>query len=137
MNIRSTGRLAALLPFLFLFGGITLVVFLLNPLLFSWGVDVRVLQVSNALLFLVALFSTGWMGKSFRQPGGQALLKALYGGFMIRFFILAISAFIYILVKRKQVNVPGLAGAAFFYVLYTVIEIRALRTHFKSDPKHG
>jgi hypothetical protein len=112
--------------------GITLLIVLLKDQLINQGVDLRVLHAANLLLFLVSTVSTIWMIRSFRQPDGHALLKALYGGFMIRFFLLAIAAFIYILANRKGVNIPGLVGSAVFYILYLTVEIRSLRKVLKS-----
>jgi hypothetical protein len=45
---------------------------------------------------------------------------------MIKFFVLAVAALLYILYMRKEVSVPVLAVAAVLYVLYTVAEVRAL-----------
>lgn len=100
-------------------------------------VDLAVLHAANTILFLVASFAAFWMSIALRKSGGHALLKALYGGFMIRFFVLAGAAFIYILSKRKQVNIPALAGGALFYVLYLVVEIRSLRSVLKSDSSNA
>jgi hypothetical protein len=56
---------------------------------------------------------------------------------MIRFFVLAGSAFIYILSQRKQVNIPGLIGGAFFYILYLIVELRPIRAKLKSTIPNG
>jgi hypothetical protein len=45
---------------------------------------------------------------------------------MIKFFVLALAAFIYIYRERKAVNLPALYGAAFLYIVYTGVEIRLL-----------
>lgn len=137
MNTRLTDRLSILSPLVFLYTGLAILIIVLQTQLKGWGVDLRVLHGANTILFLVASVAIFWMSVSLRASGGQALLKALYGGFMIRFFVLAGAAFVYILTKRKQVNIPGLAGAALFYVLYLVVEIRALRSFMKSDSSNA
>jgi hypothetical protein len=117
--------------------GLALLIALFHVQLTALGVDLRVLHVANGLLFVVSSMATIWMGKSLQRSGGTALLKALYGGFMIRFFLLAGAAFIYILSKRKQVNVPGLIGSAIFYILYLTVEIRSLRNVLKSNSSNA
>lgn len=120
-------------PLAILFALIAGSLFLLQSYILRWGADVRVLHLANILLFAVACISAFWMSASMQRSGATALLKALYGGFMIRFFVLAGAAFIYILSVRKQVNLPGLIGAAIFYLLYLFVEIRSLRTVLKSS----
>lgn len=137
MQPTNPSRISMLLPLVLLFMALSGAIFLLDSQLMQWGVDIRVLHGSNALLFGVTALASLWINRSLRGTGGQALLKALYGGFMIRFFLLASVAFVYIIAQRKQVNLPGLIGAAFFYVLYLWIEVRSLRPVLKSDSRHA
>jgi heme/copper-type cytochrome/quinol oxidase subunit 3 len=90
------------------------------------GIDPNVLIVGNLLLFLVSLAAWGINKKSFSNENPNAALRALYAGFMIKFFVLAIAAFIYIMMVKKNVNKPALLICAAFYIIYTAIEIRAL-----------
>ncbi len=89
-------------------------------------VDVNVVTGANFLLFLVTVLSIGLTARSFTNPNLQASVRAVMLSFMIKFFVLALAAFIYIYVERKAVNLPALYGAAFLYVLYTGIEVRLL-----------
>ena len=50
----------------------------------------------------------------------------MYGSFMIKFFLIAIVAFVYIMVARKNVNKPGLIVCGLLYIVYTVLETGAL-----------
>jgi len=137
MSTRLTNRLSFLSPLLVLYTTLVLIIFVFKTQLIGLRVDLGVLHAANTILFLVASFAAFWMSIALRKSGGHALLKALYGGFMIRFFVLAGAAFIYILSKRKQVNIPALAGGALFYVLYLVVEIRSLRSVLKSDSSNA
>ncbi len=137
MQTSSPTRIAALFPFISLLLILAAGIFLLEKYLIRWGVDVRVLHAANVLLFAVTALASIWMSRSLRAAGGQALLKALYGGFMIRFFILASVAFAYIISQRKQVNLPGLIGAAVFYILYLSVEVRSLQPVLKSGKQHA
>jgi hypothetical protein len=95
------------------------------------GVDPNVLIIGNLLLFLVSLAAFFMTKKSLRSTNPQAFVRAIYGSFMIKFFVLAIAAFIYIMWANKNVNKPGLIACAAFYFVYTVIEIKALMQMLK------
>ncbi|MFM7671252.1 MAG: hypothetical protein ACKO6Q_01505 [Bacteroidota bacterium] len=131
MYTTLSDRLSILSPIVSLYGVLAILIIFLRQQLVGWGVDVRVLHGANTILFLAAAFASIWVTIQFRHANGQSMLKALYGGFMIRFFLIALTAFVYILMKRKQVNVPGLVGGAIFYVLYMVLEIQTLRAKLK------
>lgn len=89
-------------------------------------VNVTILSGANFLLFLVTIFSARLTANSFTNPNLQASVRAVMLSFMIKFFVLALAAFIYIYIQRKAVNLPALYGAAFLYVLYTGVEVRLL-----------
>ncbi|MFN4893413.1 MAG: hypothetical protein ACK5G0_06605 [Bacteroidota bacterium] len=137
MQISLSNKLAHLAPIAFLYTVLGAGIVLLESKLHQWGVDRRVLHGANTLLFITAGLSSLLQLLQSKKSGGQALLKSIYGGFMIRFFGIALAALIYILLKRKEVNIPGLIGGAIFYILYWVVEIRSLRQILKSDPGHA
>ena len=96
----------------------------------SWleknSVDQSVLIAGNLLLFLVSLTAFLLTYKSLRSSNPQAFVRAMYGSFMIKFFLIAIVAFVYIMVARKNVNKPGLIVCGLLYIVYTVLETGAL-----------
>ncbi len=96
----------------------------------SWlagkGVDQEVLIAGNLLLLTVSLLAFIITNRSLRSANPQAFVRAMYGSFMIKFFLLAIAAFIYIMVAGKGVNKPALIACAGLYIIYTGIETRAL-----------
>lgn len=96
----------------------------------SWleknSVDQSVLIAGNLLLFLVSLTAFLITYKSLRSSNPQAFVRAMYGSFMIKFFLIAIVAFVYIMVARKNVNKPGLVACGVLYIVYTVLETGAL-----------
>jgi heme/copper-type cytochrome/quinol oxidase subunit 3 len=94
--------------------------------LLKQGIDPNVLIVGNLLLFLVSLTAWAINKKSFTNNNPNAALRALYAGFMIKFFVLALAAFVYIMLVKKNVNKPALIICGAFYIIYTAIEIRAL-----------
>ncbi len=130
-------RTSILAPLLLLYTLLAAGIYFFSGRLVAMGAEVRVLHGANTIVFLATLAASLWLTIQFQRSGGQAALKGLYGGFMIRFFLIALSAFVYILLKRKEVNVPGLIGGAIFYVLYWLVEIRNLPSKMKSTSHHA
>lgn len=85
----------------------------------------------NLILFVVVLVSYIITYRSLHSGNAQAFLRAMYGSFLIKFFFLAIAAFVYIMMAKKNVNKPGLGVIALLYIIYTAIEIRALMKTLK------
>jgi hypothetical protein len=96
----------------------------------SWllkhGANPDVLIVGNFLLFGVSLVAFLISQKALNSSNPQAFVRAMYGSFIIKFFVIATVAFIYIMVTKKNVNKPALIGCMILYVVYTVMEVAAL-----------
>lgn len=96
----------------------------------SWleknGVDQLVLIGGNLLLFIVSLTAFFITFKALKSANPQAFVRAMYGSFMIKFFLIAVAAFIYIMIAKKEVNKPALVICGALYIIYTAIETRAL-----------
>jgi hypothetical protein len=128
---------------LYPFRSMVLLFILLNCFFFfekSWlvkkGVDAEVLIVGNMLLFLVGAASFFLAKRALDNSNPHAFTRAIYGSFIIKFFILAIAAFIYIQVTKKNVNKPALFGCMGLYVIYTVMEVSSL-TKLLRKKKNG
>jgi hypothetical protein len=96
----------------------------------SWlekkGIDQDVLIVGNLILCVNSLLAFFITSRSFRSPNPNVFVRAMYGSFILKFFVVAIVAFIYIMWAGKNVNKTALIICAGLYVLYTVIETSAL-----------
>lgn len=90
------------------------------------GIDQEVLIVGNLVLFAVMFLSFVLTRRSFNSSNPQHFVRAIYGGFIIKFFVIAIAAFAYIMVVKKNVNKPALFTCMGLYVLYTVFEVSSL-----------
>lgn len=137
MNTTLSDKLSHLAPITLLYTVLAAGIIFFQSYLEQWGVDKRVLHGANTVLLLTASLSLFLMLLQTGKPGSQAILKSIYGGFIIRFLGIAMAAFIYIFLKKKNVNIPGLIGGAFFYVLYWVVEIRSARKQLKSTAPHA
>ncbi len=99
-------------------------------------VNQNVLIIGNLLLFLISLTAFLITNKALSSTNPQAFVRAMYSSFIIKFFVLAITAFVYIMVSKKNVNKPALVACAGFYIIYTGIETRALMKMLKQK-KNG
>ena len=88
--------------------------------------DRDVLILGNLLLFGVSFIAYYITWRSLQSSNPQAFLRAMYGSFMVKFFLTAMVAFIYIMVAKKNVNKPALGICAVLYILYSFVEIKAL-----------
>lgn len=122
----NRNRFAPLRPMILLF--ILVNAFLLTEKnwLTTRGIDQEVLIVGNLLLFLASLFSYIITRRSLDSDNPNAFVRAMYGSFIIKFFALAIAAFIYIQAAKKNVNKPAIFVCMGLYIIYTVLEISSL-----------
>lgn len=90
------------------------------------GIDQSVLIAGNLLLFLVSLITFLITYRSLKAKNPNVFVRAMYGGFIIKFFVVAIGAFIYIMMTKKNVNKPALFICMGLYVLYTFFEVSSL-----------
>ncbi len=123
MNPNSLKPLRSLL---IIFGVLTLAFAAGSSLLRSWKIDPWVLGAGNLLVFLTVLVSFLLLRRAMHSPNPQSFVRAMYGSFLVKFFVLALAAFIYIMVTRKEVNKPALFGSIALYFMYTFIEINTL-----------
>ena len=111
-----------------------LVFILLNALFItgrSWlerkGVNQEVLIYGNLILFVVMVISFLMTLKSLNSANPNVFVRAMYGSFIIKFFVFAIAAFAYIMIAKKQVNKPALFICMGFYLVYTFLEVTSLQ----------
>lgn len=90
------------------------------------NIDHEVLLAGNLLLFVVTLvtFLLAYRGLTHTNP--NVFIRAIYGGFIIKFFVVAIAAFVYIISVRKNVNKPALFLSMALYIVYTFFEVNSL-----------
>lgn len=92
----------------------------------QYHIDWRVVALGNFLLFDTGILSFFIMTKTLQSANPQAFVRAMYGSFIVKFFVLAIAAFVYIMVTKKNVNKEALIICAGLYVVYAFLETRIL-----------
>ena len=98
------------------------------------GISYKVLGVGNLLLFLVGCISVRMTVRALTDKNTQVFLRMIYGSFLLKFFVFAAAAFVYISTFKKEANKPALFGCLTLYIIYTVIEVRsALKQSKKSN----
>lgn len=100
------------------------------------GIDQDVVIGGNLVLCIATVLSFLVSVRSHGSKSGTAAVRGLYGSFMIKFFLIAVAAFVYILMAGKQVNKNGLLVCAVLYIVYTFMEVR-LQTRMLRESKNA
>ena len=61
-----------------------------------------------------------------QSKNNHAFFQWVYGSFIVKLFLLAGAAFIYIMTMKKDVNKPALFLCMGLYLIYTLIEVSGL-----------
>lgn len=122
----TKAQLQPIRPLLIIFVFISAFAITGRSFLLKKGINPDVLLFGNLLLFSVTFGAYYVNLRSQNASSPQAPVRAMYAGFMIKFFVLALAAFIYIMLAKKQVNIPALLLCAALYIIYTSIETKAL-----------
>ena len=92
----------------------------------DWGFDYTVLVFGNLMIFGISFLSYWMAVKGLTTKNNHAFFRWVYGSIMIKLFLLAGVAFIYIVMNKKEVNKPSLFFCMGLYIIYTFIEVSAL-----------
>lgn len=92
----------------------------------DWGMDGTVILVGNFLLFLVFVLSYWLTVRSFKSTNAQSFVRAIYMSFIIKFFVIAIVAFVYIMIAKEAVSKKALFACMGLYAIYAFLEVRSL-----------
>jgi hypothetical protein len=122
----------AFIKVVFLFFIVSAAILAFQLLLPGLGVNYPVLYIGNLILFLVGCVTVQMTVKALTDKSTQVFLRMIYGSFIIKFLVFAAAAFIYISMYRKEVNKPALFGCLAFYIIYTVVEVRAAMKQSKT-----
>jgi hypothetical protein len=100
--------------------------------LLKWNIDHEVLIAGNLIIFALVLVSFFMLERAIRSSNPHSFLKGMYMSFLVKFFLLALAAFIYIQVEKKDVNKGALFACIGLYFVYTFMEVSALMKQLKS-----
>lgn len=125
--------LSAIRPLVYVFVAITAICVAGKAGMARYQIDNWVVAGGNAVLFLVSMLAFFITARSFQNKNPQAFVRAMYGSFMIKFFIVVVAAFTYIIIVKKDVSKMALGICALLYIVYTVFEIRGLNRLLKAS----
>ena len=95
------------------------------------GIDGTVVLAGNFVIFIATFLSYIVSKRSFASANPNASVRSLYGSFMIKFFVIAIAALIYVMAVKKNVNKPGLMICGGLYLVYAFLEVSSLQKLLK------
>lgn len=124
-------RLKPIRGMLVMFVFLTATFALQKPRLVQWGFAVDILVIGNLLLAILSLASFMILSRSLQSTNPNSFVRSMYISFIIKFFVIALAAFIYIMMQKKTVNKPSLIGCMVLYILYTFIEVSVLTKMLK------
>jgi hypothetical protein len=90
------------------------------------GFNVDMLIIGHIILFGITMLSFILLSKGMKATSTPAFLRSIYGSFMIKFLIVAVSVFGYAFYAKANLNKPGLFTLMFLYLVYTFLEIKTL-----------
>ncbi len=112
-------------PIILVFVAITVVLIFGRTWLAEKGFDQDVLIIGNIVLFLVSLISFLVTYRSLNTENTHAFVRAIYTGFIAKFFLIVIAAFVYIMLAGT-INKPALFACMGLYIIYAFLEVTAL-----------
>jgi len=89
------------------------------------NIDVNVVVVANALLFILAIVSMYLHVKSAHNPNPRVFVRNIMLMSFLKFFILGIAAVAYILWEKAGRNISAIIVGMILYVVYAAVEVRA------------
>ena len=95
------------------------------------GIEGTVLLVGNFIIYIATALSFWVSQRSMNSTNPNSSVRSLYGSFMIKFFLLAMAAFVYIMAVKKNVNKPALMICMGLYLVYTFLEVASLQKLLK------
>lgn len=117
---------ASFLPLIIVFVILNAVLITGRSWLAKKGIEQEVLIVGNLLIALVSILSVVLTQRSFKSTNPHVFVRAVYSGFIIKFFVLAAAALVYIMLSGKNVSRPAIFSCMALYVIYSFIEVSAL-----------
>jgi hypothetical protein len=113
-------------PIILLFIILNAFIIVFRRFLTSEGFSVDILIIGNIILFGITLLSFVLLSRGMKASSTPAFLRSIYGSFMIKFLIVAVTVFGYAFYAKANINKPGLFTLMFLYLVYTILEIKTL-----------
>ena len=117
---------SALRPLFIIFVALTAFIITGKSWLEKHNFNQEVLLIGHLVIVITTIASIILLLRGGRSTNPQGFVRSMYGSFMIRFFVILLAAFIYIMTAKKAVNKPALVALAIMYMLYSFMEVAVL-----------
>lgn len=118
-------------PIIILFVIINTLAIVFSKKLQTKGVHNEVIIAGNLIIFIATLAS-GWLYmRAAETKNAQAIMRGVYGGFMIKFFLLLAASIAY-LALVKPINKPAFFFCMGLYLVYHFLSINTVLTQKKT-----
>jgi len=131
MNKKSLRKLY--LPAFFIFIAINSLALVFAKKLQQNDIDSNVIIGANFLLFVLALISAYMHTKAAGNSNPNAFVRSVLGATVMKLFIIAGAAFLYLFAAGADKSVKALLSAMVLYIIYTIIEVRIAFALNKKD----
>ena len=132
MNTKHLSK--AILPLFILFIVIDSFILYSHSYFTSTLIDLMAIFVCNCLLFVLSVLSLVMHEKAIQQKNANAMVRSVMGATLLKLFVLATAAFIYLFLKKSANVTYTLFIVMFMYILYTGMEVR---TALKRNDNNG
>ncbi len=132
MNTKHLSK--AILPLFILFIVIDSFILYSHSYFTSTLIDLMAIFVCNCLLFVLSVLSLVMHEKAIQQKNANAMVRSVMGATLLKLFVLATAAFIYLFLKKSSNVTYTLFIVMFMYILYTGMEVR---TALKRNDNNG
>ena len=117
---------SALAPVLVSFLFVNALTLVFHKRLAAAGFDTDVLLLGNVFLLLVIGTSYFIARRGVTHQSTHRFLQSVYSSILLKLFVIAIAAFVYIAISKQALNKPALFTLMGLYLLYSFFEVRAL-----------
>ena len=148
-NNQQTPFKRALLPLVIFFVIVNAMAIVFRTSLEDKGVDTDVVIIGNLILFIVSCLSVWMYSKASGHSKGHGVVKNVYGGFMLKFFALIVTAMVYFYFA-KEINKPAIFICMGIYLVYNFSGVSKLvkksgtphvdhqqQSHHQQHPHHN
>lgn len=115
-----------LVPLFTLFALVTAGLLLCTSCITKWGLGRDILQVANALFFIISLVSFFIQNRGIQHTNPNVFVRSVMGGTFVKMAVVLIAFFVYIMVYKKQVSKPTIIAGMILYFLYLIIEVTSV-----------
>ncbi|MEO7313353.1 MAG: hypothetical protein ABIX01_23420 [Chitinophagaceae bacterium] len=123
-------------PVVTLFAMINVMALAFATKLKSKGIDNEVIIIGNLVIFIGTVASAWLYLRAMETKNAQAIMRSVYGGFMLKFFLLLAAALVYI-ATANPINKPTIFICMGLYLVYHFLSTANVLKQKKTTPVDG